>query len=248
MDLCWYCGEEIEFRWIDGGPRPIHLSGGWCSGERADYGGVHSSPRSLPVSKPVVRASSLWSEGHARCDLGVPITHPTVCPLCGAIIFFHTNGNGDCVFFDDLGPPWPKHACLSNEDSIRVASRSRELMQLVDRVVVPTYIAPPAGRPIHEFDEREAGRLVIGVVLSIKQRKAWRSTPGTAVRQAVQVLAVTLQLSPKKLLRVYTPAGVHFQIGDVVQLALREETLDGRSVLYAESGSTVIPPGDDSAG
>jgi hypothetical protein len=170
------------------------------------------------------------------------MTHPTVCPLCGAIIFFHTNGNGDCVFFDDLGPPWPKHACLCSEDGVRAASRSGELMRLVDRLAAPTHIAAPAGCPIHEFDGTEVGRLVVGVVLSNKQRKAWRSNPGTAVRQAVQVLAVTLQLGPKKLLRVYTPVGVHFRVGDVVQLAPREETLDGRSVLYAESGSTVVPP------
>jgi hypothetical protein len=247
MDLCWYCGEEIEFRWVDGGPRPIHLSGGWCSGERADYSGGRSSLRSAPVREPVARASSRWSTGHARCDLGVSITHPTVCPLCGAIIFFHTNGNGDCVFFDDLGPPWPKHACLSSEDGVRAASRSRELMRLVDRVVAPTHIAPPAGRPIHEFDEAEIGRLVIGVVLSFKQRKAWRSSPETTIRQAVQVVVVTLQLSPKNLLRIYTPVGVHFQVGDVVQMALREETFDGRRVLFAESGSTVVPPGNDPA-
>lgn len=76
MDLCWYCGEEIEFRWVDGGPRPIHLSGGWCSGERADYSGRRSSLRPLPVREPVARASRHWSTGHARCDLGVPIPTP----------------------------------------------------------------------------------------------------------------------------------------------------------------------------
>jgi hypothetical protein len=163
------------------------------------------------------------------------------------MIFFHTNGNGDCVFFDDLGPPWPKHACLCSEDGVRSASRSQELMRLVDRVAPPTHIAPPPGLHIHEFDETEIGRLVVGVVLSFKQKKAWRSNPGTAVRQAIQVLAVTLQLNPKKLLRVYAPPGVRFQVGDIVQMALHEETFDGRRVLYAESGCTVVPPGNDSA-
>src|SRR5438445_4487958 len=105
MGLCWYCGEEIEFRWIDGGPKPIHLAGGWCTGERVDYGNAGSPSGSAAVREPVVRASNSWYVGHARCDLGVPITYPTVCPVCGAMIFFHTNGNGDCVIFDDLRPP-----------------------------------------------------------------------------------------------------------------------------------------------
>ncbi len=246
MDSCWYCGQEIEFRWIDGAPRPIHLSGGWCSGERSDDG-VYPLRRPLPVQEPVGRASSRWPVGHARCDLGVALTHPTVCPLCGAIIFFHTNGNGDCVFFDDLGPPWPKHACLRSDDGVRAASRSRELMRLVDLVAAPTRIAPPRGWPVHEFDEAQIGQLVTGVVLSFKQRKAWFASPATVVRRPVQVLSVTLQLGPKRLLRVYTPANARFKVGDIVQLTLREEVLDGRRVLYAESGSTLVPPEDNSS-
>src|SRR5207245_4582621 len=134
------------------------------------------------------------------------------------------NGNGDCVFFDDLRPPWPKHACLCREDGVRAASRSTELMRLVDRVARPTHIAPPAGMRVHEFDETEAGRVAVGVVLSFKPKKVWRSEAGTIARQAVQVLAVTLQLGGKKILRVYTPASVCFRVGDVVQLALRVET------------------------
>lgn len=43
--------------------------------------------------------------------LGESVTYRTKCRSCGAAIFFHTNGNGDAVFFDDLGPPWPVHWC-----------------------------------------------------------------------------------------------------------------------------------------
>jgi hypothetical protein len=34
------------------------------------------------------------------------------CPLCGAKIFFFQNEYGSRVYFDDLGPPWPKHPCM----------------------------------------------------------------------------------------------------------------------------------------
>jgi len=32
--------------------------------------------------------------------------------MCGEEVFFHTNGFGDLVVFDELGPPWPKHGCF----------------------------------------------------------------------------------------------------------------------------------------
>ncbi len=34
------------------------------------------------------------------------------CSVCGALIFFYRSPNGGAVFFDELGPPWPKHGCL----------------------------------------------------------------------------------------------------------------------------------------
>jgi hypothetical protein len=33
------------------------------------------------------------------------------CPVCREPVFFFQDGNGGRVFFDELGPPWPKHPC-----------------------------------------------------------------------------------------------------------------------------------------
>jgi len=33
------------------------------------------------------------------------------CPVCGAAVFFYQSARGGRVFFDELGPPWPKHPC-----------------------------------------------------------------------------------------------------------------------------------------
>ena len=33
------------------------------------------------------------------------------CPVCGAHVFFYQNQFGSRVYFDELGPPWPKHPC-----------------------------------------------------------------------------------------------------------------------------------------
>jgi hypothetical protein len=115
-------------------------------------------------------------------------------------------------------------------------------MRLVDRVAAPTHIEPPAGWEVHEIDPGETAEPVIGVVLSFKRRRVWRSIPGKTIRPAMEVTVAVLQLSRRKLLRVYVPTELLFQIGDVLRLQLREETLDGRAVLYAESGSVVLPP------
>lgn len=36
------------------------------------------------------------------------------CPACGKPVFFYQSPSGGRVFFDELGPPWPKHPCTSN--------------------------------------------------------------------------------------------------------------------------------------
>ncbi len=36
------------------------------------------------------------------------------CPVCGAPVFFYANASGSRVYFDDLGPPWPKHPCTDH--------------------------------------------------------------------------------------------------------------------------------------
>jgi hypothetical protein len=33
------------------------------------------------------------------------------CPVCGTPVFFYQSPYGGRVFFDELGPPWPKHPC-----------------------------------------------------------------------------------------------------------------------------------------
>lgn len=36
------------------------------------------------------------------------------CPVCGEPVFFYQSPYGGRVFFDELGPPWPKHPCTDN--------------------------------------------------------------------------------------------------------------------------------------
>lgn len=38
-------------------------------------------------------------------------TYLTRCPWCRGQVYYHTNGNGDSVYFDNLGYPWQIHPC-----------------------------------------------------------------------------------------------------------------------------------------
>lgn len=40
-----------------------------------------------------------------------------VCPVCGAHVYFYSNEHGSRVYFDEVGPPWPKHPCTDNYGS-----------------------------------------------------------------------------------------------------------------------------------
>ena len=69
-------------------------------------------------------------EGHAgkrsplsRYDAWVPPLQPAYesftrpnssCPVCGDPVFFYQSPTGGRVFFDELGPPWPKHPCTDS--------------------------------------------------------------------------------------------------------------------------------------
>lgn len=43
------------------------------------------------------------------------ITPNATCPVCGAPVYYYESEYGGRVFFDELGPPWPKHPCTTHE-------------------------------------------------------------------------------------------------------------------------------------
>lgn len=45
------------------------------------------------------------------------------CPCCGESVFYYQSPYGGRVFFDDLGPPWPKHPCTSGDITQTVARK-----------------------------------------------------------------------------------------------------------------------------
>ena len=67
--------------------------------------GSYPSSHSIGTSHPG-KSHSPWSIK----KLGHPLTRKIPCWWCGEMVFFHTNGNDDCVLFDELGS-WEIHLC-----------------------------------------------------------------------------------------------------------------------------------------
>lgn len=50
------------------------------------------------------------------------------CPVCGSSVYFYQSPSGGRVFFDELGPPWPKHPCTDNPSgNVRLLNVDRVL-------------------------------------------------------------------------------------------------------------------------
>lgn len=48
-------------------------------------------------------------------DLSGTVTNPNAtCPVCGAAVYYYESSYGGRVYFDELGPPWPKHPCTNH--------------------------------------------------------------------------------------------------------------------------------------
>jgi hypothetical protein len=102
--------------------------GGWHSGGYGSSGGHSSfSFRELNASKmlssisysstPAPVASTPRKNMNTNVLSG-PWTEPNAsCPVCGQGVYFCQTENGGRVYFDELGPPWPKHVCTDNVEN-----------------------------------------------------------------------------------------------------------------------------------
>lgn len=84
---------------------------GWC----VNYGRMSRATRVRLLDDLRHRdALTLLKGNSARTISGCYINPNAKCPICGDAVYFYANEHGSRVFFDDLGPPWPKHPCTDN--------------------------------------------------------------------------------------------------------------------------------------
>lgn len=81
---------------------------GWC----VNYGRLSYSDRAGLLSDMRRRdAKNLLKRESARSIAACYVNPNARCPECNASVYFYANEHGSRVFFDHLGPPWPKHPC-----------------------------------------------------------------------------------------------------------------------------------------
>lgn len=79
---------------------------GWC------VGATRGSAPHL-ASLHFDDARRLLKSANVRSVSGCFVKPNARCPVCHAHVFYYANSQGSRVFFDDLGPPWPKHPCTN---------------------------------------------------------------------------------------------------------------------------------------
>jgi hypothetical protein len=132
------------------------------------------------------------------------------CPVCGAPVYFYQNEFGSRVFFDELGPPWPKHPCTDKDEHSIGRGRS---------AVSPSYRKVPEINKILDLIESE--RLKIG---------AFRSWMAVKVKREIKIedgrlLVLVNLLYPKSAPIVVQAKGFPSSVRAGAPLFLRGEKL-----------------------
>lgn len=143
MQTCYHCGDLITFFHDGFRAIPVHQSGscggrGWGGGAGGGWSSVRTTSEGISFDFPFVTYES-YVNPNARC------------PVCGAAVYFYQSPYGGRVFFDELGPPWPKHPCTDNprvrQELSTSAGRSRILTARAevstDGVMDVEHTAPP---------------------------------------------------------------------------------------------------------
>jgi hypothetical protein len=125
---------------------------------------------------------------------------PTICPRCGAAVYF-VRHNGGSVWLDELGWPWPKHGCFNNDlsdgysffSTLQDSNPDSLLQRLLGRVIHSfvhrfdrVYVVHTAdGRVCHLSASRDAAKRFVDLVLVLFSENAiflHDASPGDPVR------------------------------------------------------------------
>ena len=151
MRTCNVCGGEIEFRYMNGGPTPIHLSGGCYGGEGNGYEDSGYAREERPTD-------SLWG-------IRKSYAAPASCPKCGAPVFFVRHNDGS-VWLDDLGWPWPKHGCFVTAPEPIWASFLREAYIAQHRK--PSQSATVGTEEMADRTRPTRDEIFVGIVVAVR--------------------------------------------------------------------------------
>ena len=120
----------------------------WVSGhdverddwDRSDYSSYYTSR--LQELRAARGATSCYINPNAKC------------PECGKPVFYYQNEFGSRVFFDELGPPWPKHPCTDQGPVPSTAGPRPTPRDATERALISELIAASNLDPQSDFKRR----------------------------------------------------------------------------------------------
>lgn len=95
--------------------------------------------------------------GHTTSSIRIsnPETRLSPCPWCNHPVYYHTNGYGDSVYFDELGIPWKIHPCWQQywesqsvgqkefdrqwQFRVQEERKHRKLLRVIETVILEIY-------------------------------------------------------------------------------------------------------------
>jgi hypothetical protein len=88
--------------------------GGHGFGGGGRYAGSGRARFSAVPTEPPETSSAGWSRAKGDGTVWSYVNPNARCPVCGASVYFYRSPYNGRVYFDDLGPPWPKHGCTDS--------------------------------------------------------------------------------------------------------------------------------------
>lgn len=122
----------------------------------------------------------------SRTSYTTPNAH---CPVCGAPVFFYESEYGGRVFFDELGPPWPKHPCTDHGTDKRRPQMRTEVARATPASIISavSYSSGNLGLPAFQW-----------------QSDSWEPLINPMLRRINEITQVTGQAWGESL-RFYVP-------------------------------------------
>ena len=111
---------------------PINCRCGW--GGEGHLGKAFRS--SLHADKQLASYAD-WTQEKYRNESLAFFTPNANCPVCGIEVYYYQSPEGGRVFFDELGPPWPKHPCtdaLRKHESLHESHRLNKSNQASKKI------------------------------------------------------------------------------------------------------------------
>ena len=93
---------------------PAYCQCGWGGQGRGSSGSRAVVLRTFGATRSSKPATPITAKSYSVSYSSLTIPNAK-CPKCHISVFYYQNAFGSRVFFDQLGPPWPKHSCTDTD-------------------------------------------------------------------------------------------------------------------------------------